>query len=463
MAEGLFGALRSAKDFGELEDEVRRLSQQAACRLLEVGLREIDDGLMRGRDRGLEVIGERSRGIVTTFGELRISRRLYRDRRSGEARFLLDDALGLEKRKRLSPRMQELAVDLSTEMTFRRAARILGRLIPGVSAMGVWNEAKAAGKRAAEEARALCCAVFERGRAPEGGKVVERLYVEADGVVIAQQRSDKRNDEAKIVVAYEGKEGEPRRLVNRRTVAGRVDGEMIWEEASAYFAGEWDLSEVKEVKVGGDGAEWVRGGLEVFPGASYHLDRYHLRKRLTEGLSFDSESYEAVAEGLAKMDWLATVEGLDKATRKARGAARKRVWDLRRYIVENWDGIKALPEDERLGAIEGQVRHTIARRMKRINARWTPDGTDRMVRLLAARANGKLERYAVGRADPRFEDLVKVLSERAVDLGDQLIVEDVEAWLRHTVPALRGPHASRPWVRYILRALVSMQADSLIA
>lgn len=79
------------------------------------------------------------------------------------------------------------------------------------------------------------------------------------------------------------------------------------------------MSEVKEVKVGGDGADWVKGGLEVFPGATYHLDPYHLRKRLTEGLSFDSESFEAVVEGLRNLDWEATVAGLDMATRKARG------------------------------------------------------------------------------------------------------------------------------------------------
>lgn len=53
-------------------------------------------------------------------------------------------------------------------------------------------------------------------------------------------------------------------------------------------------------------------------------------------------------------------------------------------------GIAQLPEEERLGTIEGQVRHTIARRMKRIGARWMLEGADRMSRLLAAKANGEL-------------------------------------------------------------------------
>ncbi|MCR4397720.1 MAG: ISLre2 family transposase, partial [Firmicutes bacterium] len=155
--------------------------------------------------------------------------------------------------------------------------------------------------------------------------------------------------------------------------------------------------------------------------------------------------------------------GLGKALREARGAARKRVSELRKYLLENWDGIKSLPEDERLGAIEGQVRHTICRRMKRINARWSPAGTDRMARLLAAGANDELARYASVGRDWRFGELVKVLDKEAVDLGDQIGAEDLEAWVRRTMPALAGPHASRPWVKYILRTLTSIRTETLTA
>ncbi|HHV78426.1 MAG TPA: hypothetical protein GXX40_02210 [Firmicutes bacterium] len=56
------------------------------------------------------------------------------------------------------------------------------------------------------------------------------------------------------MVAYEGKESPRRQLVNRKSVAGRVDGERIWEEASAYLGERWDLSSIGEVHIGGDGA-----------------------------------------------------------------------------------------------------------------------------------------------------------------------------------------------------------------
>ncbi|MEW6771793.1 MAG: hypothetical protein AB1330_10470, partial [Bacillota bacterium] len=108
----------------------------------------------------------------------------------------------------------------------------------------------------------------------------------------------------------------------------------------------------------------------------------HLRRRLTEALSFSTESYEAVANGIAALDREAVSLALARALKRAPSRpAKKRVHELTTYLMSNWEGIAALPEEERLGAIEGEVRHIIARRMKRIGARWTIPGGDRMARL----------------------------------------------------------------------------------
>nr|WP_278428902.1 hypothetical protein [Caldanaerobacter subterraneus] len=45
-----------------------------------------------------------------------------------------------------------------------------------------------------------------------------------------------------------------------------------------------------------------------------------------------------------------------------------------------------------MGAIEGQVQHNIARHMKRLGARWTEEGGDRMSRILSEKANGRTKK-----------------------------------------------------------------------
>lgn len=459
LAQGVFEVLRSAQNFEALEVKVQQLIQRAALTLLKEALNQIDRTLCAERDtQELKVIGFRSRTIVTSFGELGFKRRLYLDQRTGEYQFLLDEALGLEARRRLSPRMAKLILELGTEVPFRRAARVLNFLVPDLSVMTVWSEAQRAGKEAAEEAAQLREAVFTHGAELPGKKRLSRLNVEADGVAVKLQRTATKTGEVKLVVGYEGKTGKPKRLVNRQAVAALVDSDAIWEEASVRFGSEWALGEVEKVRLGGDGAEWIKeGGRAYFPQATYHLDQFHLRRRLTEALSFSTGCYEAVADRIAALDREAVLLALARALKQAPGRpARKRVRELQEYLLNNWEGIVALPEDERLGAIEGEVRHIITRRMKRIGARWTVRGGDHMARLLSSRANGKLGSY-IGSAKLFNREVLKQAVGQEVVKRPKAKGEDPSEWLKAGVPALNGPSADTPFVKYVLRELVSVR------
>ena len=455
LMKGIVGLFSDARDFGSLEEQVHRLVQEASRMVFVWVLEGIDEKLSRDRDKhALELVRLSRRTMDSSFGELTIKRRLYRDRRTGSYRFLLDEALGWEPRQRVTPRLGALALELGTEMPFRRAAKILGFLAPGVSAMTVWNQVQRAGEKAEREAKERREEVFAKGLVPQGSRQAEKLRLEGDGLMVRAQRSKQRYSEVKLVVAYEGKTaGRRRALENRKIVAGLAGGKEIWEEAAAYFGAVWDLSQVDTVRVGGDGAPWIREGAEMFNG-EYHLDPFHLRKRLTEALASDGEAYTAVSEAIGRLDRAETMGRLSLAAKRARGAARQRILKLKGYLAANWDGIKKLPEEDRLGAIEGQVRHTLSRRMKRIGARWTEQGADHMARLLAAKSNGELPRY--------LEPRPTAVAMHSITGGDlepaKARPEDVEAWLKADVPALTGPFAGTPWIKHVLREIVMIQS-----
>jgi len=453
LAQGIFEALKEAEDFSQLEEQVHKLAQQATAQLFVEALEEIDQRLLAQKESGFKVVGKRERTLLTSFGEITFKRRLYCDQ-EGAYHILLDQSLGLGPRRRISNRLIEISLDLGTEMPFRRAARILGYLVPTISPMAIWKVLETSGEEAISEAAALRRAVFEGGKPVEGTEETEVLNIEADEVCVKQQRGPQKKLGLKLVVGYEGKAGERKRLLNKSTVAGVADGEGIWEETDCVFSQKWRLEKVKRTRIGGDGAPWIKKGVEHFPGASYHLDPFHLRKRLCEALSFSSRSYEEVSSGIGSLDLEAVTKALDRNLKISRGARRKRVKDLKTYLLLNWEGIAELPEEERLGTIEGQVRHTITRRMKRIGARWTTSGADRMSRLLAAKANGELNNYISGNRSTikellEFEPIIKQSP------GDKQ--EDLEACLRTKMPALSGPHAARPWIKYILKELSKIQ------
>lgn len=457
LVKGIINALKSAESMVELEKEIQTLVQQVAAHLLEFALYEIDTRLAKERNpEKYKNIDTRSRTMITTLGVIEIKRRYYKDTETGKNHFLLDETLGLMPRRRVSPRLERMMLDMGTETTFRKASNILEYLVPGISHMTVWNEIQRAGAIAKQEAEEKQAELFEDGIIPEGKHSVKRLNIEADGVMIRQQRSSKRHEEVKLVVGYESKEGEERkRLINRKTVAGVANSSTIWEQASAIFGAEWQLNGDEDVRIGGDGAAWIKEGTEVFPGATYHLDLFHLRKRLMGALGFNKDYYQTVAEKLYELD----IDGLKEVFRiilkNTRGARRERVKRLQHYIFDNWGGISNLPKEDRLGVIEGQVRHTIARRMKCIGGGWSPTGTDHMARLLAAKANKELFKYSGVTGSFKRGQITSVLPKTLVDPQSKPSKEDISEWMAAAMPILDGPSSGKMWVKYVLRPLTS--------
>ncbi|MGO0121810.1 ISLre2 family transposase [Desulfothermobacter acidiphilus] len=463
LGEKVSKLITECRDFYKLEEEVYKLSQEACVKIFAWALEEIDTWLVNARDkRTWKVIGFRERTVVSSFGEFKVKRRLYRNKKTGEARFLLDEVLGWPERSRCTPRLKEMAVKLGSEVPFRRAAEILGYFVPGISAMAVWQAVQEAGEALRQEGESRREAVFEKGETPEGKEKTSRLYIEADGVVVRLQRSGEKRKEVKLFVAYTGKEaigGGRKALKDKLVTSGVGEGERMWEEVYSGVASRWDMGQVKEIYLGSDGAEWAKQGVDYFPGAVHVLDPYHLNRRLIEAFWHDEEAYSRIRQAIYLGDWEKVEEILGGVARRVRGAKRRRIEKLWQYLKENWSGIVTSSAAEHLGAIEGQVQHNVARRMKRLGASWTEAGADRMARVLAARANGVL-----GRHTSRWPVLLARQEHlaQAVRLEVKRKIEEAGSWHKAGLPALRGPSAGAPWVKHVLRELSRPSLSSLI-
>ncbi len=107
---------------------------------------------MKERDRKTwEVVGFRTKTAVSSFGEFLYKRHLYRNKETRESKFFLDELLGWPERVKITPRLRELAIELSSEVSFGRATEILNYLTPGVSAMKVWQALQEVGETLRQE------------------------------------------------------------------------------------------------------------------------------------------------------------------------------------------------------------------------------------------------------------------------------------------------------------------------
>ena len=445
-------------DIGRWEEETLKWAYQLARSMAQGLLEEIDDELMKSREEGLKVEGIKERGVTTLFGEVRIRRRLYRDR-LGNHHFLLDEAIGLRKRSQASPKVEELATFLSSYLPFEKCERVLRSLLPSsISHTTIHRLVGRVVDHYIEEEGKEIAELFENGVIPETkGRKVPYLLVEADGTSIALQRERLRRTEVKVGIAYEGwmPIGNDRhKLKEKISYTGIMDGGRFWEGFSLVLAKKYELSQIGQVIVGSDGAEWAKKGASLFDGI-FQLDRFHLLRALHRGIGDElvGEVYRAcIAGDVARADNL-----LRQAQEDTRGESAKQIARLRGYLLNNSHGLRDYRLDvgydglRGLGAIEGNVDKLIASRMKKRGMSWTIRGGNRMARLINLREMGQLHLW-INQRDKRYVSRCILMSEKAMPRKQNYVDRDRGAWLEAGVPALYGSHANRPWAQ-VLRTI----------
>ena len=430
--------------------------QQEATRYLEA----LDEALFEQRSAGWVVVGFRERRLVARFGEVRIQRRLYRDGHE-EYHFLLDEYLGLNAYQAATPEMQAMCTVLCGQMSFRKAADYLEQWLAGLlSHSTCWRLLQRTGEVAANARVEEVEAVFTRGEAVSqaGERQVERLYMEADGVYVRLQKQSRAHLELHSAIAYEGWERlsgtrEAYRLREKRAYCHVGDRVSFWEGVSLAWAHKWDLHRVREVIIGGDGATWIRAGMEPFSGATWQLDGFHLARacRQAFGAQAGQKLYQALRAGKATKAQACLQQTPLREGKQAQRAFR---W-LEKVAQKKWgldwrvrQGLNM--EDARgLGCMEGNQAQLLAARMKGNGRSWSPSGAYHMAKVQELLTNGEVQSWCY-----RQIHVEKSRTRYTRHPRSRRIAPD--QWLQAAVPALYGPSPNAPWV-YWLRQLVHPQ------
>ena len=444
-------AIELKGDMRRWEEETFKWACSLAQELTRVLLENVDEALMKEKEKDLKVKCLKEHRIVTVFGDIRIRRRLYRDS-NGESRFLLDEKMGLDKGCHVSPKVKEMATFISSYFPFLRSEEILRAILPsGISHTSIHRLVGKLTDPYIEAEEREIEEVFDGGVVPDSeGKIVPYLFVEADGTSIALQRERARRAEVKVGIAHEGWEeaNKDRYKLKEKTVyTGIMSGDSFWEGFSLILAKKYDLSQIGKLIVGGDGASWVKDGAE-FLGGIYELDRFHLKRALHRGLANDSlvtEVYQACITGdIDKADRL-----LIGAQQKGDADREKEIMRLRGYLIANCYGLRDYRLEvagdglRGLGAIEGNVDKLVANRMKKRGMSWTIKGAQRMSRLISLRQMGQLHSRITCKDKSRDRQLPEIkINRRKTNLE-----KDAGAWLEVGLPALYGPHQNRHWVQ----------------
>ena len=112
-------------------------------------------------------------------------------------------------------------------------------------------------------------------------KSVETVYIEVDEDHVSLQTG--KNINMKLATVYTNKVdvGSNRmELVEKHSFTGLETPEEFWMQIDSYLAEAYVGS--PKVYIIGDGARWIKRGLEVLPNSEFILDRFHLFKYMTK-------------------------------------------------------------------------------------------------------------------------------------------------------------------------------------
>ncbi len=457
VANDLLSVLRAGEDWESVVFEAACAgARELAGRLLVL----IDDALYERREPGWRVDGYRTRVVLTRVGPVPVRRRLYLVP-SGKRRFLLDEAMGWTRGRVLSTSLQAIVLKLVAAMPYRKAVDLLGQLVSqSVGRMTLHRLVQVLGKQVDREQEATRAAVYEQGQAPPSGTAqTERLFVEADGLSIALQREDKRRGELKRMVASSGradlgtdKHGRRRRALTGKVSYGGIEpADAFWERSWLQVAARYDLAHTEQVIVGGDGAEWIRGGLAGVTGGLFQLDRFHLARELRRVLGpTGMVAFQAARAG----DDRVLKRLLGEAWRAAGDDERRHaeLLHLEHYLSANRDGLadwyrRVDPgegEPVRLGAMEANMDKPYAQRFKKRGMSWTTQGAHHLAKVIDLQENNELDATCRRRAQPQV--LGRLRPASAATTAPRRGMPSSPPFQATFAPRW-GPHASRPWVR----------------
>ncbi len=365
-------------DIDDICSELAKASKMAANELMSELINKLDESLFESKSdrkqQGLKVKQRaRKREYLTNLGWLRYNRSYYKDEVNDRYCYPVDTIIGVSSGQRISPGVCAGLVQHAAYVPMRSSSDIVTD--GDLSTQSVCNKVH-------------CVDLPEL--LPEIRSEVSELHIFADEDHVSLQ--DGRTKMVPLVTISEGSKETAknrRRLINPVHFTSDVsDVESLWSRVYAYADKAYDLGSVERIVIHGDGAGWIKRGLDEFCDARFALDGFHLRKRLAPFIS--AAGFECVynlLNGGSREDFGLLARALISDCRDS--SKKKQLKEDMKYVLNQWDGILTRLSGGAVGSCtEAQVSHVLSQRLSRNPMGWSEAGVNAMASLRVYVKNG---------------------------------------------------------------------------
>lgn len=341
------------------------------------------------RKERFESLEKDSRSIVSIFGEIRYERRYYKNKENNEKVYLVDKFLGIESKQRILKNVKENLIKEAIDSSYEKAGKNAAYGVV-ISRQEVKNEI---------EKLDLDKEFYTNNKVK---KQVKNLYVIADEDHVHLQKGG--IEEPRMVIVYDGilQKGKRVELKNKRHFGGLYKGRIddLWEEVSLYIEENYDLKYLENVFIQGDGASWIKTGVEWIHKSKYVIDGFHLSKaingivgRITKKNKKEkNENKRKIRSALQRLKFKEFKEiCCEIISEEMEETLRDRKIEMANYILNNKEGIINLYENKELlhgCSAEGHISHILSDRLSSRPMGWKTKNVDNMSKLRLLREDG---------------------------------------------------------------------------
>jgi hypothetical protein len=428
--------IKDGKDLADLILELKEDLFKLGRDILEEVLEDMDDYLRNCevRKQDWEIVRKDKTSLLTSFGMIKYDRTYFKHKNRGQRRYLVDRIVGIEPHTRMSDDVVINAIEEAADSSYRKAGE-QATYLDEISKQAVMNKVHN-------------LEIVEPEIKVDKKRELKILYVEADEDHVALQekgisekdKEDKRNIAMpRLVYVHEGidinKSSKKRKVLKNVRYFGGLykDSEDLWLEVSEYIYKQYNVDFIETIYLSGDGASWIKEGLNWLPNSKFVLDNYHLQKyvRVATAHLDDEAIYQGLQDALdwpdKKMVTKVFKKIIELTVDETKVNAVKRA---KRYILNQWDGIEIKadkgPEIVSCSA-EGHVSHVLSDRLSSRPKGWSRTGVEKMSKLLIYKKNGgnvydlfmaQKQKELAARKQELQEKLIKELKESSSKYGE---------------------------------------------
>ena len=388
------------KEFSAIGEDMMR---EILCVLLENADNALCEEAKKERKADGFTIKERGveRSPYTFLGELTYGRTHFR-KESGGYVHILDHILGIGAYERVDAGVSAGLVNTSSLHSFGESAAI----VTGgeISRQTAWKKMQEVGEVAYVPNRS------------EFTPDVLHIFADEDHVNL----QDGKNTTVPLVTYCAGKETVSKgrnALIDPVYIQGYgITPEKHWTYVYGLMAEQYDLGKASHIFIYGDGANWIKTGLDMFPNAIYVLDEYHLEKKIRSFLAgeicrvFAPRVRQAINNG-NMVDFQKLFYEMEDAVLSGMETGKgreKRLKALRcdgAFLLEHWQAILNGRHPLAIGSCtEAQVSHVLSKRFSRDPMGWSKEGLANMAMVRVFCFNGGIVMpcdIGTGKADKR--------------------------------------------------------------